>query len=93
MRGGARPNAGRPKGRANKVTGEIKELARAYVPDVMPALLQIATKGESEAARVSAIKEILDRAYGKAPQAITGEGGGPVQQAIQIISGVPRAND
>lgn len=93
MRGGARANAGRPKGRANKVTAEIKELAREYVPAIMPALLSIATKGESEAARVSAIKEILDRAYGKSPQALTGEDGGPIKQAIQIISGVPRADD
>lgn len=93
MRGGARPNSGRPKGRPNKVTAEIKDLARAYVPDIMPALLKVAIEGESEAARVSAIKEILDRAYGKAPQAITGEDGGAIKQAITIISGVPRAND
>ena len=35
-------------------------------------MARIATKGESEAARVAACGEILDRAYGKAMQPIQG---------------------
>lgn len=49
-------------------------------------------EAESEASRVAAIKEILDRGYGKAPQPMTGEDGeGPMQ--LVVVSGVPRAEN
>jgi phage gp46-like protein len=84
-RGGKREGAGRKKGIPNKSTAEIKELAQQYAPAALAELARLMKDGESEAARVSAIKEILDRAYGKSPQAITGEGGeGAVKHAITI---------
>ncbi len=50
----------------------------------MAELSRLSKHAESEAARVSAIKEILDRAYGRSPQPLSGEGGeGP--PIIQII--------
>jgi hypothetical protein len=82
MSRGSKPGerrGGRQKGTPNKVTAPIKELARQYVPEVLPELARLATKAESEAARVAAIKELLDRAYGKAAQAHTGEDGGPIK--------------
>jgi hypothetical protein len=43
-----------------------------------------------EAVRVSAAKELLDRALGKAMQPHSGESGeGPV--IVQVVTGVPRA--
>lgn len=88
---------GRRKGTPNKATVDIKEAARKYSPAAIERLAQLAglidgqAPAEAEAARVAACKEILDRAHGKAPQAMTGEGGeGPV--TIQIITGVPRPN-
>lgn len=70
---------GRPPGARNKATAEIKELARKAAPEAMKELQRLATKAESEPARVAAIKEIFDRGYGKAAQPHTGEGGtGPV---------------
>jgi len=77
-KGGANPGAGRPKGAANKITAEIKAVAQKHGPAAIAELARIAAKSESDAARVAACREILDRAYGKSPQAITGEDGGAV---------------
>lgn len=72
---------GRRPGSPNKVTREIKELARSYAAPAMKELARLSVKAASEQARVAAIKELLDRAYGKSPQALqlSGEGGGPIQ--------------
>jgi hypothetical protein len=37
-----------------------------YGPDAIAELARLATQAESEAARVAAIKELLDRGYGRA---------------------------
>lgn len=81
--------AGRPKGALNKATAEVKLAAREHVPAVLKELARLATKAQSEAARVAAAKEILDRAYGKAPQAIIGgdDDDREVQIAIRWLSG------
>jgi hypothetical protein len=66
------PGSGRKKGTPNKVTAEIKGLAQKYGPEAIAELARLATKAESEAARVAAIKELLDRGYGRAVQPIEG---------------------
>lgn len=38
-----------------------------------------------DARAVAAIKEILDRTEGKVPQAITGEGGGPLEIRVKTF--------
>ena len=55
---------GRKKGTPNKATAEIKEAARKHAPEAIKQLANLMKNAESEAARVSAIKEILDRGYG-----------------------------
>jgi hypothetical protein len=40
--GGARPGAGRPKGKPNKANLEVRELARVYGPDAIAELARIA---------------------------------------------------
>lgn len=71
--------AGSRKGVPNKATAEIKGLAQKHAPEAIKELARLAKAAESEAARVAAIKELLDRGYGKAAQPHTGEGGeGPV---------------
>jgi hypothetical protein len=55
----------------NKATADIRELAQNYAPEALVELARLAKGAASEAARVGAIKEILDRAYGKSPQAVT----------------------
>ena len=87
--GGAQPGAGRPPGSVNKITAEVKELARQYGPDAIERLAKLAGlagrryTAKAEAAQVAAIKEILDRAYGKSTQHIANEEGKAF--ALQMI--------
>lgn len=69
-RGGKREGAGRPKGAVNKATADIREAAQEYSERALMVLVQVATAGESEAARVAAANAILDRAHGKPKQAV-----------------------
>lgn len=83
-RGGKRAGSGRPPGAPNKVTNEVRELAQQYTEAALAVLVQIATAGESEAARVSAANAILDRGHGKPTQPISGdEDGKPVP--VEVI--------
>lgn len=54
-RGGKRPGAGRPKGSRSAATKQqqarISDLARQYGETALDALVDIATRGESESAR------------------------------------------
>jgi hypothetical protein len=72
QRRGRRPGSGRKKGTPNKVTAEIKELAQKYGPEAIAELARLATNAESEAARVAACRELLDRGNGRAVQPIQG---------------------
>jgi hypothetical protein len=65
-----RKTGGRALGTPNKVTGDVRALAREYGPEAIAALARMAgltqaPGAESEAVRVACLKEILDRAYGK----------------------------
>ena len=101
--GGSRPGerrGGRKRGTPNKATAEIKSLARKYGPAAIKEAAKLAGlvgngkgRAESEQARIAALSIILDRAYGKAAQPHTGEGGeGPVQiqQLLDAIDGKTR---
>ena len=78
--GGARPGAGRKKGSKHLLTADLKAACREHMPVIIAELVNIATKGETHAARVAAIKELLDRGYGKAVQPVDGDGeGGPIK--------------
>ena len=50
------------------VIGELRELARAHAPEAIKELARLAVKAKSESARISAIRELLDRGFGKPPQ-------------------------
>lgn len=77
---------GRPKGARNKATADVKAIASQYSEAAIKELARLATKAESEAARVSAIKEILDRAYGKPAQAVhhSDPEGGAIKHALSL---------
>lgn len=81
---------GRQPGTPNKATAEIRDLARKYTPDALKELARLTTQAESEQARVSAIKELFDRAYGKSTQILANEDNQDFR--IQIVTGVPRAD-
>lgn len=85
--------SGNPGGRP-KALKEIQELARSHSPMAIKTLAKIATKGISEPARVAACNAILDRGFGKPPQAVTGEGGeGPVLANITVTFVKPQRAD
>lgn len=75
--GGARPGAGRKKGKVGKAKMELAAMAKEYAEEAIRTLVEIATSGESEAARVSAANAILDRGYGKPTQPISGDDDAP----------------
>lgn len=69
-----RKTGGRTKGTLNKATADIKALAMVHAEAAMKELARLATKAESEAARVAAIKELFDRGFGKAKQSVELDG-------------------
>ncbi|WP_131754089.1 hypothetical protein [Burkholderia vietnamiensis] len=87
-KGGKRPGAGRPPGRPNKVTADIKALAQVHAESAIRELATILTTSENDQARISAAKELLDRGFGKATQhaEITGKDGGPVQSISTVTN-------
>ena len=58
-KGGAK-TGGRVAGTPNKSTASIRELAGLHGPIALAELARLATNADSEQARVSACKEILD---------------------------------
>ena len=85
---------GRAKGTPNKVTLEIKELARVHGPSIIEGLVRLA-RDPSGAVAVAASRELLDRGYGKPTQPIAGSAdGAPIQTKQMIIfSGVLAEHD
>jgi hypothetical protein len=79
MNGGRRPGAGRKPGSLNKVTREIKAAAQVFGPAGIQRLARLAglvsgaAPAESEQTQVAAIRELLDRGYGKAAQSVTAD--------------------
>ena len=61
--------SGNPGGRP-KVLAELRQLARSYAPEAIKELARLATKARSETARIAAIRELLDRGFGKSTQFI-----------------------
>lgn len=75
--------AGRKPGAVAESTKAVRLLARKHSPEAFKELARLATEAEGEAVRVQAIKEILDRAYGKSAQPLDGDGdGGPIKLTV-----------
>lgn len=90
MARGSKPGerrGGRKAGTPNKATADIKALAGQYTEGAIAELARLATGAESETARVSAIKELLDRGHGKPAQAVEvgGKDGGPVKMVVEWL--------
>lgn len=71
-----RKTGGRVAGTPNKATRDVKAMAQKHGPECIAGLALLAKTAESEQARIAAMRELLDRAYGKAPQALTDADGG-----------------
>jgi hypothetical protein len=61
--------SGNPGGRP-KALAEVQELARQHAPSVIAELARLALKAKNETARIAAIRELLDRGYGRPRQAM-----------------------
>lgn len=91
-RGGARPGAGRPKGSLSearqaqlRAEATLRELAAQHTPEAVRTLAEIfQDESTPPAARVAAIKELLDRAHGKATQVIAGDEERPLATITRI---------
>jgi hypothetical protein len=84
MARGSKPGerrGGRQKGTRNHTTSErglaLSELAQKHTKEAVLTLVEIASKGISESARVTAAVAILDRGYGRPPQSLEHTGTGP----------------
>src|ERR1035437_10370364 len=78
---------GRAKGVLNKLTRDIKTIALGYTEAANKELGRLSVAAESEATRVMAIKEINDRAFGKAAQAVqVGNMDGQAFKAENVLS-------
>ena len=79
MRGQARGRpfepgqSGNPGGRP-RVIGELRDLARTHAPEAVRELARLAMHAKSETPRIAAIRELLDRGFGKATQPIVADG-------------------
>ncbi len=69
-----RKTGGRQKGTPNKATAQIKELAAPYGPEAIETLVDLMRNGQNEQTKRAACSELLDRAYGRATQPVSGDG-------------------
>jgi hypothetical protein len=74
--------SGNPGGRP-KVLGEVQELARQYAPRAIVELARLALKAKNETARIAAIRELLDRGYGRPRQVM--EVSLPADNPLQLL--------
>ena len=81
--------SGNPGGRP-KAVGHVRDLAREHTKEAIETLVDIMRNGDKDVARARAAEVLLDRAWGRAPQAmeISGPQGGPVEwkQARQELN-------
>ena len=87
-----RKTGGRCAGTPNRATGLVRELAQGFGPEIITKLATIAglngARGsEVEMTRITAMRELLDRGYGKATQPIGGEVGGAINLIVREALG------
>lgn len=87
-KGGSKPGerrGGRKRGTSNKVPPEIRAAAKKHSPAALKVLVK-ALKSKDEKLKLTAAGMILDRAWGKPAQPMTGEDGkGPAIVRIEHV--------
>lgn len=92
---GARPGerrGGRKAGTPNKVTAMngLREKARAYTADAIEELVYVMRQNENLPAKVAAARELLDRAWGRPAQPVSGpDTDGPVRLEVTWLPPEP----
>jgi hypothetical protein len=76
---------GRKKGTVNRVGADVRVLAQRYTVEAIETLARIMKDTSAPPqARAMAADRLLDRAHGRAPQAIVGDPEKPLQSSAQI---------
>lgn len=75
---------GRAKGVPNKVKRDIAVLAQDFGPTCIALLAEIAVSGDTDAARTSALRELLNRGYGMPSQVMNLSVAGNIN--IELVS-------
>lgn len=77
--------SGNPSGRPKEV-GVFVELLRSKTPEAVERLCEIMRQNKDLGAAAAATKFLIERAYGKAPQAVDlNVGGSGLQVSVQIL--------
>jgi hypothetical protein len=86
--------SGNPGGRP-KVLADVQELARQYAPAAIVELARLALKAKNENARIAAIRELLDRGYGRSRQSmeVSAPAGDPLQLLFEELDELSRKPD
>ena len=82
--GGKRANSGRKPGATSLAKRDLAAMAKEHVELALAVLVEIATAGQSEPARVTAANSLLDRAYGKPIQATVDV---PIDKVPELFDG------
>jgi hypothetical protein len=85
-----RGQSGNPGGRP-KIVADVRDLARQHAPAAINELARLASSAKNETARVAAIKELLDRGYGRSGPATieaTAEGE-KITEIVRVIVSPP----
>jgi hypothetical protein len=79
---------GRVAGTPNKATADIKAVAREMTPAATERL-KLLLQSDNEAVALGAVKEVYDRAYGKATQIVAGDEEAPLRivTRIELVGG------
>lgn len=83
-RAGTQKTGGRKAGTPNKVTADIREVAQGHGPAALSKLV-FWMNSDNPKASVAACNAILDRAYGKPPQALTVDPGASLLTALDDL--------
>lgn len=82
---GEKRRGGRQKGTPNKSANSIRQLAVEFGPLALETVVNIVKRKSNPAnVRIAAAKEILDRAYGRPTQTISGDPDQPIVHDIIV---------